>query len=49
MKKNLALETLAVWLVLLAAGAFAQSANQMVPSGTEIKVRTDTAIPAKLG
>jgi len=47
MKKNLALETLAVWLVLLAAGAFAQSANQMVPSGTEIKVRTDTAIPAK--
>jgi len=33
-------------LVLLAATAFAQN-NYVLPAGTEIKVRTDTPIPAK--
>lgn len=42
MKKS----TLIVVLLLLSVGAFAQTAH-MLPSGTTIKVRTDTTIPAK--
>jgi hypothetical protein len=48
MKRNM-VQTLAVWVVLLGASAFAQTNGgyQVVPSGSDIKVRTDTAIPAK--
>lgn len=42
MKKSI----LVVVLLLLSIGAFAQTAH-MLPSGTTIKVRTDTEIPAK--
>jgi hypothetical protein len=34
-------------LVLLAAGAVAQSTSHVLPKDTEIKVKTNTAIPAK--
>ena len=34
-------------LVLLAAGAAAQAASHVLPKDTEIKVKTNTAIPAK--
>ena len=34
-------------LVLLAAGAVAQSTSHVLPKDTEIKVRTNTAIPAR--
>lgn len=34
-------------LVLLAAGAVAQTAQHVLPKDTEIKVKTNTAIPAK--
>jgi hypothetical protein len=34
-------------LVLLAAGALAQSTSHVLPKDTEIKVKTNTAIPAK--
>jgi len=40
------LTNLALVLTLLATGALAQS-NHVLPQGTEIKVKTDTAIPAK--
>ncbi len=38
---------LIVSLLLLSTLAFSQSSNRILPNGTEIKVRTDTAIPAK--
>ena len=44
MKRNLLLASL--FALLASVGVLAQS-NQVIPSGTEIKVRTDTAIPAK--
>ena len=40
-------KSLLLVLVMSAVGALAQS-NRILPSGTTIKVRTDTAIPAKL-
>jgi len=42
MKRNILLAAL-----LLLVAALAASAQQSIPSGTEIKVRTDSAIPAK--
>jgi len=36
-----------VLLLLVSSIAFAQRSNHVLPSGTQIKVRTDTAIPAK--
>jgi hypothetical protein len=39
--------TLAGMIVLVAFSATAAQAARVVPSGTDIKVRTDTAIPAK--
>ncbi|HKD82259.1 MAG TPA: hypothetical protein VKH81_21380 [Candidatus Angelobacter sp.] len=44
MKRKMLLTSL---FALLAAGAVMAQANQTIPSGTEIKVRTDTVIPAK--
>src|SRR4051812_32755938 len=38
---------LATLLTIVSSFAFAQSSSHVLPSGTEIKVRTDTAIPAK--
>lgn len=40
------LRNISLVLIVLVAGALAQR-SQMVPQGTDIKVRTDTAIPAK--
>jgi YmgG-like glycine-zipper protein len=39
--------TVLVPLVLLAAGAMAKSASHVLPKDTDIKVKTNTAIPAK--
>lgn len=44
MKRSILLGTLLLFMTTIAA--FAQR-NQIIPSGTEIKVRTDTPIPAK--
>jgi len=41
-----AMKNLLALLLLLAISAFAQT-NRVIPEGTEIKVRTDSAIPAK--
>lgn len=40
------LKRISLFLVLAVAGALAQ-ANQVISSGTEVKVRTDSVIPAK--
>src|SRR6185369_4680376 len=39
--------TLAGTIVLIVFSAAAAHASRIVPSGTDIKVRTDTAVPAK--
>ena len=44
MKRNTVLATL---LLLLTAGVVSAQMNQTLPQGTEIKVRTDSSIPAK--
>jgi hypothetical protein len=44
MKRN---TVLATFLLLLTAGVVSAQMNQTLPQGTEIKVRTDSSIPAK--
>jgi hypothetical protein len=44
MKRN---TVLATFLLLLTAGVVSAQSNQTLPQGTEIKVRTDSSIPAK--